>query len=34
MYASHISLPGPDTLRVVGCVGMLCGGETWTRAGH
>jgi uncharacterized protein (DUF2147 family) len=34
MYDSHISLPGDNTLRVEGCVGMLCGGETWTRAGH
>ena len=30
-YVSHISLTGPDTLRVEGCVGALCGGETWTR---
>ena len=25
---------GPDTLRVEGCVGALCGGENWTRAGR
>ena len=25
---------GPDTLRVEGCVGALCGGETWTRVGR
>jgi hypothetical protein len=25
---------GPDSLRVEGCVGILCGGETWTRAGR
>src|SRR5258706_12750691 len=31
-YASNISVSGPDTLRVEGCVGMLCGGETWTRS--
>jgi uncharacterized protein (DUF2147 family) len=31
-YASHISLTGPDTLRVEGCVGVLCGGETWSRS--
>jgi uncharacterized protein (DUF2147 family) len=31
-YASKISVSGPDTLRVEGCVGPLCGGETWTRA--
>lgn len=30
-YASHISASGPDTLKVEGCVGPLCGGETWTR---
>ena len=33
-YASSISVAGPDTLRVEGCVGALCGGETWTRAGR
>jgi uncharacterized protein (DUF2147 family) len=31
-YASNISTSGPDTLRVEGCVGALCGGETWTRS--
>ena len=31
-YASNISVSGPDALRVEGCVGMLCGGETWTRS--
>jgi uncharacterized protein (DUF2147 family) len=31
-YASNVSVSGPDTLRVEGCVGALCGGETWTRA--
>jgi uncharacterized protein (DUF2147 family) len=31
-YASNIALSGADTLRVEGCVGMLCGGETWNRA--
>lgn len=30
-YASSVSVAGPDTLRVEGCVGALCGGETWTR---
>jgi uncharacterized protein (DUF2147 family) len=34
IYESHITLPAPDQLRVEGCVGMLCGGETWTRAGR
>ena len=33
-YASNISVAGPDTLRVEGCVGALCGGETWTRVGR
>ena len=33
-YASNISLAGPDTLKVEGCVGMLCGGESWTRSGR
>jgi uncharacterized protein (DUF2147 family) len=33
-YASHVSVTGPDTLKVEGCVGVLCGGETWTRSGH
>jgi uncharacterized protein (DUF2147 family) len=31
-YASKISVSGPDTLRVEGCVGALCGGESWTRS--
>lgn len=31
-YASNISVSGPDTLKVEGCVGGLCGGETWTRS--
>ncbi len=33
-YESHVSVPSPDALRVEGCVGILCGGETWTRAGR
>jgi uncharacterized protein (DUF2147 family) len=33
-YASSVAVTGADTLRVEGCVGMLCGGETWTRVGH
>ena len=33
-YRSNISLSGADALRVEGCVGPLCGGETWTRAAH
>ena len=33
-YASNISVSGPDILKVEGCVGALCGGETWTRVGR
>jgi len=33
-YASSISATGADTLRVEGCVGALCGGESWTRVGR
>lgn len=33
-YASSVSVGGSDTLRVEGCVGALCGGETWTRVGR
>jgi uncharacterized protein (DUF2147 family) len=33
-YASNISVSGPDTLKVEGCVGAFCGGESWTRAGR
>jgi uncharacterized protein (DUF2147 family) len=33
-YAASVSLAGPNALRVEGCVGALCGGETWTRAGR
>ena len=31
-YASSVSVAGPDTLKVEGCVGSLCGGESWTRS--
>jgi uncharacterized protein (DUF2147 family) len=31
-YASNVSLLGPDSLRVEGCVGALCGGENWSRS--
>jgi uncharacterized protein (DUF2147 family) len=30
-YASKISVAGPSTLRVEGCVGTFCGGEDWAR---
>jgi uncharacterized protein (DUF2147 family) len=33
-YASSVSVTGPDTLRVEGCVGALCGGENWSRVGR
>jgi uncharacterized protein (DUF2147 family) len=33
-YASNVSATGADTLRVEGCMGALCGGESWTRVGH
>jgi uncharacterized protein (DUF2147 family) len=33
-YDSHVKLAGAGRLRVEGCVmGIMCGGETWTRAG-
>jgi uncharacterized protein (DUF2147 family) len=31
-YTSNISVSGPAALRVEGCVGALCGGETWSRS--
>ena len=33
-YVSHVSLAGPNTLKVEGCMGALCGGENWSRAGR
>ena len=33
-YASHVTFGGGDALRVEGCVGPICGGETWTRVGR
>ena len=30
-YASSVTVISMDSLRVEGCVGVLCGGETWTR---
>jgi uncharacterized protein (DUF2147 family) len=33
-YVSNISVSSPDALRVEGCVGALCGGESWTRSGR
>jgi uncharacterized protein (DUF2147 family) len=31
-YASKVSVTGPATLKVEGCVGALCGGENWSRS--
>ncbi len=31
-YASKISVSGPNTLKVEGCVGAFCGGEEWSRS--
>lgn len=33
-YASSVTVTSAEALRVEGCVGALCGGETWTRAGR
>jgi uncharacterized protein (DUF2147 family) len=34
-YESNISIAGPDTLKVEGCVGgALCGSENWARVGR
>jgi uncharacterized protein (DUF2147 family) len=33
-YASSVSMAGSNSLRVEGCVGAICGGETWTRVGN
>jgi uncharacterized protein (DUF2147 family) len=30
-YKSNVAVTGANTLRVEGCVGAVCGGETWTR---
>ena len=32
VYASKVSVAGPATLKVEGCVGAFCGGEEWTRS--
>ena len=31
-YVSNVSVAGPSTLKVEGCIGSLCGGESWTRS--
>ena len=33
-YASSITVTSAVALRVEGCVGALCGGETWSRVGR
>lgn len=33
-YESKVTLQGSSSLRVEGCVGALCGGETWSRVGR
>jgi uncharacterized protein (DUF2147 family) len=33
-YVSHVSFAGGDALRVEGCLGVFCGGETWSRVGR
>lgn len=33
-YSSSISVAGPDSLKVEGCVGTMCGGENWSRVGR
>jgi uncharacterized protein (DUF2147 family) len=30
-YTAHVTLQNDSALEVQGCVGVLCGGETWTR---
>ena len=30
-YVSNVSVSGPESLKVEGCLGAFCGGETWTR---
>ncbi|MCK7473810.1 MAG: DUF2147 domain-containing protein [Rhodopseudomonas palustris] len=32
-YLSSLLMAGPGVLRVEGCVGAICGGETWSLAG-
>ena len=30
-YTAHVTVPSDSTLEVQGCVGVFCGGETWTK---
>ena len=31
-YAAHITMKSDDTLRIEGCMMVICSGETWKRA--
>jgi uncharacterized protein (DUF2147 family) len=33
VYESNIAWMGPNTLRVEGCLGAICGGENWKKVG-
>lgn len=33
VYESKVRLLGPGSLQVEGCLGAICGGETWTKLG-
>lgn len=33
VYESKIAWMGPNTLRVEGCLGAICGGENWSKVG-
>lgn len=33
-YVSKVAMEGPARLRVEGCVGVICGGETWSKVGR
>jgi uncharacterized protein (DUF2147 family) len=34
VYDSKVLFTGPQTLRVEGCVGAICGGENWSKVGN
>ena len=34
VYAGRVIWQGADQLRIEGCLGAICGGETWTRVGR
>jgi uncharacterized protein (DUF2147 family) len=34
VYSSNVSMAGADAMKVEGCLGAFCGGETWTRVGR